>query len=272
MDGSDHSPLPQQQTEHLQYPLGEPTQRPSDHLSHTRRQPAGAHTHDRDVPSLSDESTIRPQPPPPTLKPFYSVISDITNSLSSPDTHYPRVRYIFNDDDPDMLSEALVPQKRRYASGGPTLDTPQLNERLVVPDLAILLDLIPTPDGREYTIESATSLSSGWAVSKARLRQLESTSPAEDAKDENYQTMILDIEGLGIAVVKRSLTSPQMARKTTSAVGDGGVPSLPDERLSSGEQDYAELVRVFDSRMALLKHAAKNLEDRRSHVANGSPP
>lgn len=143
-----------------------------------------------------------PQPQqPPVFQPLFTLVNDGTTRA----THHPRVHYIFSDDDPDILTEALarhgsqqqqqvaltsfpsgsgtVPDARerhRPSSTGSTPDPP-LNERVIVLDLVPKTSTRPsafehsatatatTAGGCGYEVAWASSLSSDWAVVSAKL-------------------------------------------------------------------------------------------------------
>ncbi|ROV91515.1 hypothetical protein VMCG_09437 [Cytospora schulzeri] len=142
------------------------------------------------------------QQPPPPFQPLFTLVTDSTTRA----THHPRVHYIFSDDDPDILTEALAQHGSQGqnpstspSGSGTTLEarerprqlsststpTPS-NERVIV------LDLVPKTNntthsgeygaatntaaatgagggGGGYEVAWASSLSSDWAVVSANI-------------------------------------------------------------------------------------------------------
>ncbi|ROV95906.1 hypothetical protein VSDG_05143 [Cytospora chrysosperma] len=108
------------------------------------------HQHEHGHHQLLPE--LQPQQPPP-FQPLFTLVTDSTTRA----THHPRVHYIFSDDDPEILTEALAhygPQKQNTLSSpsgsGTTLEardrprqpstasiTTPNNERVII------LDLVP---------------------------------------------------------------------------------------------------------------------------------
>ena len=98
--------------------------------------------------------------PPQKLKAlaaFEPIFTLITNT-SDATTHHPQVRYIFSDDDPEVLTQALAECEASASKEG-------LDNR------AMMLDLAPDEKGG-YKISSASSLSPSWAVLNAELSQI----------------------------------------------------------------------------------------------------
>ena len=231
-----------------------------------RRTSAELPVEDASVPGLPEESTIRPSPPAPTLTPFYTVISDVTPPSSATDTYYPRVRYVFSDDDPDIISGALsfhhASQGRPVEPGhGPSNSAPQSGSGSH--SRSILLDLAPAADGRGYTVAWASSLSPDWAVVGTRLQPLEPVSASDVIDDDGGRTVVLNIEGLGIPIAAPSSIDPPDHRKTSVTQDGRKVSSLRIDKAVPKVKDYADLVRTFEMRMALLRSAVHNSEERR---------
>jgi hypothetical protein len=234
------------------------------------RRTSGVMSSDQTVPNLPDEPTIRAQPPIPVLKPYYSVISDVTKSSTSPATYYPRVRYIFNDDDPDLLTEAFSTQREATQLGinNPSASATSTSEsqtraasraqRLHVPDRALLLNLDTAPDGQGYIVACANSLSADWAVIGAQVQHLRAGSSGALPGD---QTMILHIQGSGL--LTGPLGNAGIPRTTNMLPAlDGTAASLSrDEKNAIFVGEYDTLVRSFEKRLALLRNAAQNSDE-----------
>ncbi|KAI8278000.1 hypothetical protein K4K59_009319, partial [Colletotrichum sp. SAR11_240] len=98
-------------------------------------------------------------PATPKLDPagFFTLVSNASTNT----THHPTVRYIFADDDPDVLTSALAAQHAaNQASSSSSSAAAAPSNR------AILLDVVPGEDGR-WTVASAASLSADFAVTQA---------------------------------------------------------------------------------------------------------
>ena len=240
-----------------------------------RRRTSGIMSSDQSAPNLLEEPTIRAHPPVPVLKPYYSVISDATKSSTSPETCYPRVRYIFNDDDPDLLTEAFSTQ---HGATHPEISKPRASaptpgesrtgaasraERPSVPDRALLLDLDITPDGQGYTVACATSLTADWAVTSAQVQHLQTGPSGGIPGDEGDQTMALHIQGSGLPTgLLGNAGTPPITNVLPEL--DKAAASLPrDGKLTHPGGDYDTLVRSFERRMAFLQSVARNSEEKK---------
>ncbi|KUI70648.1 hypothetical protein VM1G_05691 [Cytospora mali] len=158
--------------------------------------------HEEDEEPLHHHPDPQPQQPHP-FQPLFTLVTDSTTRA----THHPRVHYIFSDDDPDILTEALAqhsyqqnvssispsgsgtaPEERerpRQSSTASATITPS-NERVIVLDLVPKTTSTIPPDeyntasatatataagigGSGYEVAWASSLSSDWAVVSARI-------------------------------------------------------------------------------------------------------
>ncbi|KJR82644.1 uncharacterized protein SPSK_03557 [Sporothrix schenckii 1099-18] len=243
-----------------------------DKLSDGRcRRTPGTISPDQIVPSLPDESTIRAPTAFPQLKPYYSVVSDATKSSTSPETFYPRVRYIFNDDDPDLLAEAFVkqpgvlhtrtrtPHAFSHTSGEPRAVSASRFQRFD-PNRALILELDITSDGQRYTVAQAASLTPDWAVTSAQVQYPQTGTPGDMLNEEDDKALLLHIRGSGLSADPlRNDEAPIVANLThrsdgiiTSSV-QGGKPTPSGER-------YDSLVQSFETRMAFLHNVANSEE------------
>lgn len=196
-------------------------------------------------PVHEEEESLQPQAQQPhRFQPLFTLVTDSTTRA----THHPRVHYIFSDDDPDVLTEALAQhgtqqrqpnassvspsgsglvaeereRPRRPSAASATGPTP--SERVIVLDLVPKTGTNPSDaysapagDGG-YEVAWASSLSSDWAVVSAKISPMaddinaSTTAGAStaDPDDENPQQLILRIEGLGVDAVPSS-SSPHLA-------------------------------------------------------------
>lgn len=128
---------------------------------HQYQQLLAEQTVDDNSAGTSQQQQQAPTPPP--FHPLFTLVTDTTSRA----THHPRVHYIFSDDDPDILTEALAQysqqneqqtrlqqqQQRHIPVKGPSPSGSSSNKPLprtsspVTPplstDRAIILDLVP---------------------------------------------------------------------------------------------------------------------------------
>jgi len=130
--------------------------------------------------------------PPPTFAPIFTLV----NNTSTRSTHHPHVRYIFSDDDPDILTQALSECEEGYHNNAYN-DNPNDNEeggegagdpryydnspaRNNNSNRAMILELAPNDDGSGgYSVAWSSSLSPSWAVLDAQLSRI--SPPSSDA-------------------------------------------------------------------------------------------
>ncbi|MCJ1292415.1 hypothetical protein MMC34_003965 [Xylographa carneopallida] len=126
---------------------------------------------------LSSDSTTTQIPPSPTTEPpatepasqpfnpFFTLIED----AHSPTTHHPTVHYIFSDDDPDLLTNALLhihdsqaaqaPSTQSRGPGSPPRVDQDTQERYVLLNLA----------ASGTAVDSVHSLTGDWQVLSAEI-------------------------------------------------------------------------------------------------------
>lgn len=123
------------------------------------------HEHEHEHHQLLPE--LQPQQPPP-FQPLFTLVTDSTTRA----THHPRVHYIFSDDDPDILTEALAhygPQKQQNTLSSPSGSGTTLEARdrprqpstasITTPnnERVIILDLVPKANTATTTTTTATT-------------------------------------------------------------------------------------------------------------------
>ncbi|KAI0400797.1 hypothetical protein F4802DRAFT_601688 [Xylaria palmicola] len=221
-------------------------------------------------PSTADHhpDTERPRTPPP-----FAPIFALVDNASTRATHHPHVRYIFSDDDPDLLTQALAECEHTYADESAS-DSALANR-------AIILDLAPNEDGN-YSVAWASSLSPSWAVLNAQLSQISppssdaghsSGSGAGDTGDNSKRNrpdrLMLRIEGIETSTpssLSELRISDEVARQRP------GSASGQREREHVGEgDDYASTLDEFEKRMATLRKVVNASEDRRKKIASQMP-
>lgn len=234
------------------------------------------------LPPVHEES-LQPQPP---FQPLFTLVTDSTTHT----THHPHVHYVFSDDDPEILTEALARYGHRASpDASDSRASPQAahpNER------AIVLDLVPKPADNAhpassnpgYDVAWVSSLSSNWAVVNAKTSAMtEETSNNAIALDDETtagQRLVLRIEGVGDNSVSSTSTASQVpsARARRPSLEDRDLrmsvssPSVAAQ--DRAREDYGAIVDEFDKRMNILrKVVGAGLERERSapgaHVSDG---
>ncbi len=211
--------------------------------------------------SLHEESTIKPQRPRP-FQPLFTLVSDNTATRATPQTHHPTVHYVFSDDDPDELVQALAAHREAL----PSAPTSHGGSRGGVAERAILLDLVARADGEPgYEVAWASSLSGDWAVTGASVARIDGAeADAAHAGSDGGGTgaLMLRIEGLSI--------------ENSATPGGGKTPSPNDGELHSSDgsganrdptDEYAALVDEFEKRMGVLKKVVGVSEERQRKIA-----
>ncbi|ETS81820.1 hypothetical protein PFICI_06822 [Pestalotiopsis fici W106-1] len=196
------------------------------------------------------------------FQPIYTLV----NNTSTRTTHHPRVKYIFSDDDPDELMQALAQQD--HANLGESASGPAPDHR------AILLDLTSASDGT-LNVSWASSLSPSWAVLDAQVTKISPPSsdgggnsdPTASPTQKKPDRLMLRIEGIDGG----SLASDSELRLSDekSRLGSSGSASGSGQRVTETE-DYNALVDEFDKRMSLLRKVVDAGEERRRKVAEGT--
>lgn len=199
------------------------------------------------------------------FQPLFTLVTDSTTHA----THHPQVHYLFSDDDPEILTEALARHGHQSspdasAHRAPPPQAPP-NER------AIVLDLVPkptdnshsTPSTTGYDVAWASSLSSNWAVITAKTSAMteENSNNTTSLDDETGagQRLVLRIEGVGDNAVPATSTTSQ----TPGTRARGPSVDERDLRMSASSpsvaaqdkarEDYGAIVDEFDKRMGILR-------------------
>ncbi|KAL0935003.1 anaphase-promoting complex subunit 11 [Colletotrichum truncatum] len=196
---------------------------------------------DHQLDDAEPEPEPEPEPVAPKLDPagFFTLVSNSTTNT----THHPTVKYIFLDDDPDILTSALATQHAANQVPAPSASTSKTGRSQPNPaDRTILLDMVPGPDG-QWAISSAASLSADFAVTEASISRQEG---------EKEGGMVLKIDGV-----------------ESEGIGAGGdkdkTDSLPSSNsgvAKSGGEDYGPLLEDFERKMSVLRRVVKAGEGR----------
>ncbi|KAI1759976.1 hypothetical protein GGR53DRAFT_108832 [Hypoxylon sp. FL1150] len=200
--------------------------------------------------------------------PPFAPIFTLVNNTSTRTTHHPHVRYIFSDDDPDVLTQALA-----------DLD-PELDESAADPALphnrAMILDLAPDTNGG-YSVAWASSLSPSWAVLDAHLSQISPPSSDGESNNENEggessgraDRLMLRIEGVDSNALGSEDGASGAGSQQGSGSGSGGGSSQHD-RERGEPRDYSNLVEKFERRMTTLRKIVDAGEERQRKMTEAA--
>ncbi|KAH7027764.1 uncharacterized protein B0I36DRAFT_364918 [Microdochium trichocladiopsis] len=222
-------------------------------------------------PNISSHATeIRPDDDHRKNLPTFESIFTLVTNTSQSTTHHPHVRYIFSDDDPDMLTQALAECEATEAQEGSR-------------HRAMMLDLSPDANGG-YSIAGATSLSPSWAVLSAELSQI--SPPSSDGGNNNDsrndgdepakrpERLMLRVEGVESSTlgseVDMALSEDQNRQGSGSRSGlsSGATNSRADMAPTNDNmEDYGVLIEDFQKRMLMLRKVVDAGEERRNHRA-----
>ncbi|KAL1305546.1 hypothetical protein AAFC00_007155 [Neodothiora populina] len=122
------------------------------------------------------ETTAEELTHPPDFRPLFTLIEDAETG----DHHHPGIHYVFSDDDPALLTTAIV---ESLAIQADEAQPQQGEERIVVLDLG--------PDGK--TITDAQSLSPDWQISNTQLSQAPSWNDGDMSRRDG--SLMLTISG-----------------------------------------------------------------------------
>ncbi|KAI1131833.1 hypothetical protein F5Y10DRAFT_35822 [Nemania abortiva] len=222
-------------------------------------------------PSTADhppDTTERPHTPPP-----FAPVFTLVENTSARTTHHPHVRYIFSDDDPDVLTQALAECEQA--------NTEDLGSDSAAVNRAMILDLAPNDDGG-YSVAWASSLSPSWAVLNAQLSQISppssdgghsNRSGAGDAGTNNSsrpERFMLRIEGVETSATGSSSElriSDDASRQRPGSASGSGSGQRERERPIEGD-DYASTLDEFEKRMITLRKVVSAGEDRLKTMAS----
>lgn len=192
------------------------------------------------------------------FQPIYTLV----NNASTKTTHHPRVHYIFSDDDPDVLTQALAQQhdaNLNESASGPAPD-----------HRAVLLDLRPDKDG-SFNVSWASSLSPSWAVLDAQVSRISppsedggNTSPSKKKPDR----LMLRVEGIEGASLASSGEFRLSGDRSGQGSGSGSGTGSGQKGLDG--EDYNTLVNEFDTRMSMLKKVVDAGEEMQTKISEGT--
>lgn len=214
----------------------------------------------------------------PPFQPLFTLVTDSTTGA----THHAHVHYIFSDDEPDLLTDALGQysiQQQQYhqhqqqhqqtasSSSGSTSAKP-IPPQPIINNRAILLDLVPKPPidpttsstaaaaTSGYDVAWASSLSADWAVVSAKVSSMSAddnnnntdTVPTPARSADSDGGLILRIEGVDLA---NPPPKPRAERSKASIDLSSGSSSGVAQ--PAQQEDYGAIVDEFDKRMVVLR-------------------
>ena len=190
------------------------------------------------LPKEDDSKTIDLQPPP-SLTPFFTLISDSTTST----THHPTVHYIFSDDDSSLVTDAalgihdeLFPSQELRSPRTPRASTATAGRMEKDKDRFILLTLTPDAQG----IESAHSMTPDWQVLSASI----GTAPTLDDGKDGSMDRGEEAEG---SWEKGMMVRIEGVERRGTEVGKGLIEDV----------GLDELVEVYGRRMGELRRVVE---------------
>lgn len=194
---------------------------------------------------LSSPSPLQPAQPP--FSPLFTLITSAAQSSNRQTVHHPTVHYVFADDDPETLTAALAHHHRGAYDDGEEEEGSSSNPV----DRAILLDMEPAADGSGLEVAWASSLTPDWAVTSARVSQMEGGGGGWATSDPSGNNMILKIEGvsieLGSGPLGKAPTPDDELHSSGASAGRQQPPPLPVT------DEYGELLQDFEKRMLTLR-------------------
>lgn len=209
------------------------------------------------------------EPSTPNFTQLFTTVTSTTHPSNKSTTHHPTVHYIFADDDPDILTEALAHHHRTAeAEEQPDEDHPEEHPPT---ERAVVLDIVPSPSAPAgYEVAWASSLAPDWAVVSARVGRTDGSGGAlqQGSGGGGGGMLTLQIEGVS---VERSGPTPSSSRGklgSSPVEGDGkagrgsaaGKQQNPEHQPS---EEYPALMDEFDQRMDVLRRVVEAAEVRR---------
>ncbi|KAK4180995.1 hypothetical protein QBC36DRAFT_319131 [Triangularia setosa] len=196
-------------------------------------------------------SSSPPQPqstPQPTFSPPFALLTSTSHASGRQTIHHPAVRYIFADDDPEILTAELTQYRHTRQDGGEDDTGPSHR--------AIIIDMDQGEDDHGFEVAWASSLSPDWAVTSASMGKM----------DGSGGGLVLKVEGISL--------EPPTAFGTPSTAGKTQAPEAADMHSSGGSgerqqrrphskqnqpssDEYVTLLQDFEKRMTVLRKVAE---------------
>ncbi|KAK0669136.1 hypothetical protein QBC41DRAFT_320351 [Cercophora samala] len=197
----------------------------------------------------SSSSPSQPQlAPQPTFSPPFVLLTSTSHASGKQTIHHPAVRYIFADDDPEILTAELTQYHQTKQDGSENKTGPGHR--------AIIIDTDRREDHDRLEVAWASSLSPDWAVTSASMGKM----------DGSGGGLVLKVEGMSLEP-PTSLAGPSTAGKTqapeavdmhsSGASGEGQHRRPQPTQNQSSSEEYVALLRDFEKRMAVLRKVAE---------------
>lgn len=197
---------------------------------------------------------------PPAFEPIFTLVNNTSNGT----IHHPHVRYIFSDDDPDILTQALA-----ECEASSHTDASRSEDR------AMMLDLTPDDKGG-YGVSWTSSLSPSWAILDAQLSHISPPSSdggggggtsGEDQRKRPDRLMLRveGVENAGFGSEVDMRLSGEEGRQDAGSRSGSGASGRTDS--GKGElEDYHTMVEEFEKRLSMLRKVVDAGEDRRRKI------
>ena len=217
------------------------------HTAQTQSPPTGL------PPDEPVHSSVPPLVQQSSFGPIFALLTSSTHPAHRQTTHHPTIRYIFADDDAEVLTAALA---QHHSRGGEELQSEDADVD-GPPERAIVLDMVPTADGNSFEVAWASSLSPDWAVVSAQVTRMEGVDGAPAAgHGDRPGALLLKIDGVSVGSPSASVP----LGKTTTPEADLQSSGASAQRLLQPQQareGYSGLLSDFEKRMTVLRRVVE---------------
>lgn len=253
-------------------------------------QSSSASPQPQDQPPQSAQPTPPPQPPAEpreqSFSPLFALLTSTSHPSQKPTLHHPSVHYIFADDDPEILTEALArhhltPEELEGEDPESDQAGQQEGRRDAPNDRAILLDLTsgPSGPGGGLQVSWASSLTPDWAVVGARVSGRvdddDGLSPQPQRDAEGTGSLILRVEGVAVEAAPPGTVPPGAPPGKGPGSLEGGEPqpgaNRPQQHQRSPSDEYPGLIEEFERRMGVMRRVVDTGEERRRKTEADAP-
>ncbi|KAK4195258.1 hypothetical protein QBC40DRAFT_289350 [Triangularia verruculosa] len=188
----------------------------------------------------SSSSPPQPQPTPqPAFSPPFALLTSTSHASCRQTIHHPAVRYIFADDDPEILTAELTQYHQTKQSGSDDSTGPGHR--------AIIIDMEQREDDHGFEVAWASSLSPDWAVTSANMEKM----------DGSGGGLVLKVEGVSLEPPTSLSTGKTQAPEGADNMHSSGEGRTQSKQKQSSSDEYAALVQDFEKRMAVLRRVAE---------------
>lgn len=193
-------------------------------------------------------------PPLPTshsgFAPLFTFLTSTRQDGDQQTIHYPTVRYIFADDDPEILTAELAQHHRSYDGEGEEGDWENSSS-----DRAVIIDMERTLDGTGLEVAWASSLSPDWAVTSAQVSAMQS------GNGETNGGLMLRIDGVSL---EQSSVPPSPVDQAFNPESSEATTARQqhDQQAQPTGMEYEDLLVQFERRMEILRRVAEASAER----------